>query len=384
MKIKFKAESSCFITLLFSLIFSHGVILAEDQQWIKVPEAKYADVLELIALRSKANYDEISSWQGRMNVRSNSHFYGINAAESAHAVETNGIARDSRHICKIANTFAEFAVDMRNDKLYSSVEPNVQYKAVDFDQYVPIRKSTSTPKVKTVLSPEGNMWCMPDEKFNPTFHKGRLGKTAFIESPQNKNVKEFVRDPRIYFESSGEGGIKLWDSLMQNLMRSIPEYINTRIAGYPHIEILSMNTDKGIKYRIMTTWQSEKNSMANYIRCLLEVDEVVGFNAIKTETTNPDGVKTDSKEYTYEKIGEIYIPKTIKKEQRNTKGEITIASEITIETTGLNKPLPEDTFSIKNLGVEEGTLITDKIKKAEYRYSKGVLVSLSEPNNPPD
>ena len=48
-----------------------------------------------------------------------------------------------------------------------------------------------------------------------------------------------------------------------------------------------------------------------------------------------------------------------------------------------NKPLSEDTFSIKNLGVEEDTLVSDNIKKKDYRYSKGNLIPIAEPNNPP-
>jgi len=384
MKIKFKVAVFCITVLSFPLIISQKVISAEEQQWQSVPGANYAEVLELIALRAKANYDEISSWQGRMDIHENIHFYGTNAAKKARAVDTNSIAQDSQHICAISNTIADFVIDMRNDKLYSSVEPNVQYKSIDLDRYVPIRKNTRTPMTKTILSPDSYMWYMPDEIFAPKLPSLRAQKTVFVESSQNKNVKGFVRDPRLFFNSSGEGGIKLWDSLLQNSRDKLSETLNVRIAGYPHIEILSMNTDNGVKYRILTTWQAEKYSMANYIRCLLEVDEAVGFNAIKTETTNPDGVRRDLKEYTYVKIADIYIPKTIKKEQRNNKGEITLSSEITIETTGLNTPLPEDTFTIKNLGLEDGTLITDKITDTEFRYSKGALVPITEPNEPPD
>jgi len=377
MKMKFKVAPLCVTILLFSMIISQRVIVAEEQQWQPVPEANYADILELIALRAKANYDEIASWQGRMNIFGTTHYDGTNAAEKSHAVDTtNSIARNSKHICEIANTVAEFALDMRNDKLYSSVEPNVQYKAVDLDQFVPMRKNTSTPKTKTILTPERYIWYMPDEMFYPKFHKGRLEKMVFTESPQNENVKGFVRDPRVFFDSSGEGGIKLWESLLK-VRKYFLDNGNVRVGRYPNIEISSLNTDKGVKYRILTTWSGGGDY---YIRSMLEVDEAVSFNALRTETTNPDGVRTDLKEYTYKKIGEIYIPKAVKKEQRNNKGEITITSEITIETTGINKPLLEDTFTIKNLGIEEDTLVSDNIKKAEYRYSKGNLVPLADPN----
>lgn len=347
-------------------------------KWSPVSEANYADVLELIALRTKANYEEISSWQGRMNISENIHFYGKGADKRIRAIDTNSIACDSQHICEIANTIAEFTVDIHNGKLYSNIKPTVRYKAVDLDINIPIKENTSTPKTKTILTPRSSIWHMPDEKFHSKSQKGPPGKMVFIESPENDNVKGFVRDPRIYFNSGGEDK-KLWETILQ-IKSNINERIKERIAGYPHIEISSLNTENGIKYRILTTWKGGENYVTNYIRSLIEVDEAFGFNATMVELTNPDGVKLSSKQYTYEKIGEIYIPKTVKNESRNSKGEPTFTSEITIETTSTNKPLTEDTFSINNLGVEEDTLVSDNIKKAEFRFSKGNLIPISEPN----
>jgi len=375
--IKFKVIPFCIITLLFSLTISQKVTGADEQQWQSVPEANYADILELIALRAKANYEGISTWQGQMNIHEMSHYYGPKAAEQSYGVYPDSIASNSKHICRENKTVAEFAVDMRNDKLYSKVEPTMQYKAVDLNQIIPPDKYKGRPaRTRTILTPESYMWYLTDGKFHSKSQKGPPGKMVFIESPQNENVKGFVRDPRVFFDSSGEGGIKLWESLLK-VRKHFLDNGNVRVGRYPNIEISSLNTDKGVKYRILTTWSGGGDY---YIRSMLEVDEAVSFNALRTETTNHDGVRTDLKEYTYKKIGEIYIPKAVKKEQRNNKGEITITSEITIETTGINKPLLEDTFTIKNLGLEEDTLVSDNIKKAEFRFSKGNLVPIAEPN----
>jgi hypothetical protein len=202
---------------------------------------------------------------------------------------------------------------------------------------------------------------------------------AFIDRPSERkfSLSGDIRDPRLFFEM--EGHKKIWETLLQ-LRSNINDRIKERIAGYPHIEISSLTTENGIRYSILTTWKGGENYVRKYMRSLLEVDEAVGFNAIKTEMTTPDGIKIDSKQYMYEKNGDVYLPKTVRKEFRNSKGEITRTSEITIETTGLNKPLPEDTFTIKNLGVEEDTLVSDNIKKAEFRYSKGYLIPIAEPN----
>lgn len=381
MKVIFKVILFCFTIMFFSMTVSWRAIAADEQQWVRVPEENYAEILELVVLCTKTNYEGISFWQGKMNIHEEIHFWGADAAEKSHAVDTNSIAKGSKHICEIGNVLSDFAIDMRNNKIYSSVEPDVQYKAIDLGQYVPIRKKVSVPKVKTILSPDYHIWFMPDEKFSQKARSLRAQKTVFIESSENENVKSFVREPREFFNSGGEN-VKLWDTLLK-IRGRIDDRIKERIAGYPHIEISSLETDKGVKYRIITTWKGGENYEIKYIRYYLEVDEAVSFNATKTERINSDGIKTTSNEYTYEKIGEIYVPKTIKKEQYNPKGEPVFTSEITIETTGLNKQLPEDTFTIKNLGLEDGTLVSDKIKKAEFRYSNSGLVPVSELDNLP-
>jgi hypothetical protein len=382
MKIKFGVTSICVITSLFSLIISNTATMADGQQWQPMPEAEYAQILELIASATKANYEEISTWQGQMNILETTHFYGPAAAGESHGLNPDSVARNSQHICRTDKVVADFAVDMRSDKLYSAVDPNSQYRAVDLDYHIPSDQYEGRPaRTRTILTPESYMWYLTDGKFHSNSQKGPRGKMVFIESPQNENIKGLVRDPRDLFNSGGEDK-KLWETLLQ-IKGNINERINERVAGFPHIEISSLNTENGTKYRILTTWRGGENYVIKYIRCLLEVDEAVGFNTLRTETILPNGVKTNSTEYTYGKVGEIYIPRIVKKEQCNHKGEPTFTSETTVETTGLNTPLPEDTFTIKNLGLEDGTLVTDKITNSEFRYTEGNLVPISEINNSP-
>ena len=378
-----KTLSIWLITLYIFFASNQQVYATDEQQWQPVPEANYAEVLDLIALRAKANYDEISSWQGRMNILETNHYYGKNAAKMANA-DPNSIARDSQHIFEEIRNTAEFSVDLRNDKLHSQKEkPQVYLKAIDLDQNVPTNENGQYESVRAILTRDQYMWYMPDSNFSRHKYNLRAGKMAFVDRPRERkfSLSGDIRDPRLFFET--DDNKKIWETLLQ-LRSNINDRIKERIAGYPHIEILSMNTDKGIKYRILTTWKGGENYVQKYIRSLLEVDESVGFNAIKTGMTTSDSVKIDSREYTYEKIGDVYLPKTVRKEFHNNKNEITRTSEITIENSRINLPLPEDTFSIKNLGVEEETLVTDNIKKAEFRYSKGNLVPIAEPNNPPN
>jgi hypothetical protein len=381
---RIKGTLSLWLTILFFCYASNQNTYAlNEQKWIQVPESNYSEVLELIAMRAKANYEEISSWHGRMQILENNHFYGPNAAKMANA-DPNSIAHDSQHIFEEIRSTAEFTVDMRNDKLNSQKEkPMVHLKAIDLDQNVPVRKNGEYESVRAILTSEQYLWHMPDSNFSSKLPNVRAGKKVFIDKPSERkfSLSGDIRDPRIFFDSGIEDGKKPWETLLR-LKNDINDRIKERIEGYPHLEIRYLSADTGIKYQILTTWRGGENYARKYIRSLLEVDEAVGFNALKAETTNPDDTKTIAKEYTYEKIGEIYLPKTVKRQFWNHKGEPVFTSEITIETISLNEPLPEDTFTIKNLGVEDNTLVTDNIKKAEFRFSKGNLVPIAEPNNP--
>ena len=373
-----KTKIICIIVLIVILRFPQYIYAAEEQ-WQTVPESNYAEILDLIAFRAKANYEEISSWQGRMNILETSHYYGDNATMRA-PVDKSFLKGDSKHICSIDKTLAEFVVDMRKDKLYSNVEPSVQFKAVDLDQIVPMAKGVSIRGARTILTPVAWIHYDPNGKYFPKFNDGkRPEKAAFIDTSQDvKGLNGNIRDPRVFFNSGGESK-KLWDTLLR-IKDNINDLNKERVAGYPNIEINSLDSGKGIKYRIITTWKGGENYATKYIRSLLEVDEAIGFNTTQVEITNPDGVKLASLKYTYKDFGGIYIPKTIQEVFLDSKGNPTMTSEITIETTSVNKPLPEDTFTIKSLGIEEDTLVTDNVKKAEFRFSKGNLVPLAQDN----
>ena len=351
-----------------------------EELWKPIPEENYADILELVALRAKANYEEIISWQGQMNILEISHHYGA-VASKLRMIDTKSLKNESQHICVTSKTIANFSVDMQNNKLYSYTEPSIpQYKAVDLDQNVPMAKGIRVNKVKTILTQEIWMNYEPDSKYASKGRERIPEKTVFIDKPQEikGGLNGEIRDPRIFFESGGEKK-KLWETLMQ-IREVYLQKGNVRIMNFPHIEIFVMETQNGKQYRIISTWKGGENYTIKYIRTVIEVAENVGFNAIQVEVISPDGIKLTSKQYTYEDFNGIYIPKIIREIQLNSKGETKISSEISIENQRVNSIIPDDTFSVKNLALEEDTLVIDKVEKAEFRYKKGNLVPIEEPN----
>ncbi|MGB8226106.1 MAG: hypothetical protein WCE45_04440 [Sedimentisphaerales bacterium] len=385
MNLNFKKLIKLLNTMIFLAFFviSQQDYAADDSQWQPVPQTDYANVLDLIAHGTKTNYEEISSWQGRMSILETRYHYGPNAAKMSNADDTNSIAHNSQHILEIINNTAEFTVDPRNDKLYSKKEkPQALLRAIDLNQDIPVNKNGGYESVRAVLTREQYIWYMPDSLFTSKRNDVRAAmKVAFRERPEERkfDLNGDIRDPRVFFELGGGDSKKLWDLLLQ-LRSNINERINELVEGYPHIEISSSETATGVKYRIITTWRGGPNYAIKYIRSLLEVDESVGFNAIEIETTNSDSVKIYSKECTYEKIGEVYLPKTVTTKFWNNKGRPTSTSEITIENAGVNKSVPAETFTYKNLGLKNDDKFIDKIEGKEYKYKDANLVFVADVN----
>ena len=59
-------------------------------------------------------------------------------------------------------------------------------------------------------------------------------------------------------------------------------------------------------------------------------------------------------------------------------GVLTMKEIITFKNHLVNDPIPEETFTYKNLGLKDGDKFIDKIKNKEYKYKAGKLVEVEK------
>jgi hypothetical protein len=81
---------------------------------------------------------------------------------------------------------------------------------------------------------------------------------------------------------------------------------------------------------------------------------------------------------TYEKIGDVFVPKTFHRILLNNEGKCIFDSQSTLTKSIINELISEKTFTYENLGLQNGVRFVDNIKRIEYWYENGKLIPASE------
>jgi hypothetical protein len=340
----------------------------------QVPETEFLDLLDAFAIQTKANYEKIRTWQGELMIEEDNYVYddlvkSLNIAEDDPAINSSAIRR------RVTNT-ASFAIDMVKNKLYvESPKPNVVYRALDLDKDVTVDTIYSSAKV--IVTPEKYM------HYEPAFTYGTLrtsvsygisGKAAFLDPPEQAKVDwgAQVRDPRNYFGR----GQKIWEQL-KRIRNIISEHGNPLVAGHPKYKIEKIDIDGRSLYKFTRRLSMSPDDKSKIMQNIRIFDESVGYNMTHFESILIDSngkTPLSTKDWTYEKIEDVFVPKTVHWKVFNNKQEPWFDSKITLRNSVLNRPIPPETFTIENLGLEDGVRFIDNIRSIEYLYQGGELV----------
>jgi len=335
----------------------------------QVPEGEILDLLDTFATQTKANYERIHTWQGQLAIERKSYYYGdmvkrLNIAKNDPAVNSSRIVRT-------VNCVAKFAIDIVKDKLYyEKSKPDVAYRALDLNRDVVVDEIYSPSRA--IVTPEKFMYYEPELTYGSL---GRVcgdsivGKAAFLEPPEK--AKADVPDPRRHFGHSHN--TKIWDSL-KKVRDTISEHGNALVAGQPHYKIEKVDTEAGSLYRITGRFFVSPADKSGLIQARLVLDGSVGYNLVHAELIDENGKIKQAFDLTYERIGDVFVPNNILQKVLNSKQEPKFDSKITFANFVLNETLLPETFTYKNLGLQNGVRFIDNIKGVEYIYKDGELI----------
>ena len=104
----------------------------------------------------------------------------------------------------------------------------------------------------------------------------------------------------------------------------------------------------------------------------------VGYNVISSERTRADGELVRQQNLKYQSVRGVYIPsRTTYKTFDLSDGSLQYHKERIFKNVRLNTAIPAETFTYKNLGLEEGDKFIDKIQGKDYIYQDGKLIPAS-------
>ena len=363
------------VIFIFYLAFYH-IANGGDKQWKPMLESECIDILQTIQTQSRANYETICSWQGNIDITEENHYYGNNAPQAAY-IHPKCPAVDSKHICRTVASNVEFAVDLTNDKLFSNVVPQVDYRAIDLNLVATTRDDVRFSRIRSIITPKEYMTYEPDHTFG--YDSSFLvsaesnGKAAFLDVPEKaKNrLNGDIRDPQLYFVFNG---YKIWEKASREIDKLL-RIGNPAIGGAPHITISEREVDGYTQYEIMTRFKGS-DEQGDYIESKIVVDSAVACNVIKQEVIDR-GVTRIVKQLTYEKNGDVFVPRTVLKISFDEDGKKVFQSKGTFTKIVINEIIPDEMFTYEQLGLENGVRFVDNVKKIEYWYRDGDLVPAS-------
>lgn len=369
------------LTTLFSLSILHGISYGNSGTITPMPESEYAEFMDNAAALIKANYENISTWQGEISIQEDDYLYGGKWGDLLQ-IDPNDPVFYSNSIRRSVSASEKFAVDVRNNKLYTERSlPIAKSKALDLG--IDFVRGRYSPAISIVTSDEYLSY-EPNRRygFEAIINGKGAGRAAFRRPVEEARKEQWarVRDPRRYFLSDNKKAV--WEDLdaLRNFITNPPPDIPAGKA--PQISITTEDMGDHTKTHIKGGFYGSPdctNCDDAFVNIIMTLDSSVGLNMIRREVTDKTGRTLQTLDITYEKIGHVYVPKTVHfiifsfSEQK-----IKFDSRITFTKSILNVPIPAETFNHRNLGLKDGDRFSDKILDKEYTYQDGVLISVSE------
>ena len=105
-----------------------------------------------------------------------------------------------------------------------------------------------------------------------------------------------------------------------------------------------------------------------------------GYNMISWKMITADGGKLMQQEsIEYQKINDVYVPIRSTKNSYDYR-DFTLRSTIegVFRNVRINEAISAETFTYKNLGLEDGDIIEDRIINKKFIYQKGELAETTK------
>lgn len=348
-------------------------------------EAEILDVLEILMPTHKANVEKIETWQGELRIQEVNHYYGEKAVKwykgrlNAHPDTRDELltldeSSIPHHFRRKVNMTVPFAIDMIGDKLYSNSKIiEAKYLEADTDNELPIK--SYVVESRSIVTPVNFLDFWPEVKFGASrtlvTDGVSAGRAAFIRPVEKAKNQQWsgVRDPRRYLGDDSP----VWEEYVPLLSLLRNGHQIPMVGEHPRCKMESVKEKGHLKYVI--TWSSGFGDNI-YIHKEISLNGDEGFCPTSVRVFDTTGKLHYSKTWTYEVIDGVFLPKTLRRETMGSEG-ISFISVVTFEESVINKPIPDDVFTYRNLGLKNGDRVIDEIRELEFTFKDGELVPAS-------
>lgn len=350
----------------------------------RVPE-----ILTVIADGVGSNYDKIKTWQGNVKI-SQDYIYRDARAEKEFKERTDGNGEIPKIIKRHREWIIEFSLDTEKELLYAHYHPD-SAKPLEYTDLQSGRKLGAKGVVNTrraILTPQYELHSSGDRIRDNAFMNRKAVKEARRTDCKNcTSDLPPVYDPRESFSPFRDH----IPDLFTRFAKTIEETGRYGIDEYD-IEVEESKSGGIIEYRaalpskrsldsqeyVFTTmvFRSDKGfNITSHQRTVFDP----AYNTSPQQTVDPihNAVLLQKRTWSYDLVDGVYVPSKMTQQEFDwPDGRLTHERTMTFTRQKVNKPIPNDTFSYKNLGLQNGDRYTDKIQGKEYVYKDNMLAEV--------
>jgi hypothetical protein len=370
-----------FLSLLFvGVSFSFG---DQDQDKKPVPAEDQLKVYQMIADQSGSNYERIKTWQGEYTFEER---FVPNEGMAQSIADSIGAKLPSEYIFINKGTFT-FYIDIRKDALF--VDYRQTSVSIEDISGTPIRLSDDSREkmesqylkhILSIVTPKEFISFDKTVMLGSYPHLGdrsdRIGRVAF-RYPSVKSTKKtqsIIVDPRSFMIC---GGTFIWDHCHKIANKSRPLHIKTD-TNESNLYLNELTGSPSTRYQIYNDFIGRNNTVFEYI-----VDSNVAFNitmyASGTGFVDKGYVEQEKRTCEYEEIDGVYVPSLFHYNLGGTKHKslFKFSRRSKLLRAEINKPLPTDVFTIKQMELEDGDRFCDEIKNKMFEVVGGKIVPVN-------
>lgn len=336
-----------------------------------VESDRIPEILTMISDSIHSNYDQIKTWQGKLEVITDYIYEGARA-EKVFKEDTDGKGDTPNIIREHRESTIEFSANTEKESLYANYYPAGPLEYSDPESGRNLGSRGIAARRKAVVTPEYQIDCMGDTMRNGVIMSRKAVKQARQKSrPMCMSNMHPVYDPRELFAVFGN---HIWE-VFHRMAQHINEHRNFTVDGY-ELKVEERKNGSVVEYHIQ---QPVKIAPDQYLFVSMTFSSSKDFNIILYQETDHNGRLLQKRTWNYDLVDGVYLPSAITKQDFELDtGDLRSEEIITLKDSKINRPIPSETFTYKNLGLENGDKFTDRIENKEYTYRDEMLIEVEK------
>jgi len=372
-----KTIKTCAVVLLilFNLTGTEGLRGNTGSEFHSADSNQIPNVLNMISKQIRSNYERIKSWEGKIEVVTDNIYKGA-GAEKVFKTRTDGKGETPRTIINHREQIIEFCVDTDKGLIYTGYYPTKPLEYIDLESGRKLKANSRivASRRRSIVMPEYQIDCTADTMRDNVVMSHIAVKQARPKDSTCASNTHPVFDPRECFVV----GRPIWETF-QRLLQHMELHGEVSVDGYA-LKVEERKNGNDMEYRIQIPG---KVSPTDYLFKTMVFSGNKGFNIISLETTDHNGKLFQRRTWNYDLVNGVYVPsKTAKQIFERENGELRYEEQYTYKNLKVNQPIPVETFTYKNLGLENGDKFIDKIENKEYTYQDRKLIEVEKNKAP--